>query len=819
MKINGMKQILTLLSLLLLHAALYSQYKVTLIVTQTSSAYHDSIYVSGNFNKYSYKPDSKYLLSTTATNKKTISLEVKGTQQFIFHRGSDTTTATTAEGIALYNQKFTIQKDTVINFVIGGWKDKLPFIPVLTITDSIIKVNRGIPLGEMNCWYFKKGQQTPNFNSPADTIAWKKFLPKDVDKTLADNNNRREGWFKAYIKVDSSMMYNPIHFKFGIFGAGELYINGKLVQTYGRTGLGKEGYKEYTPNHRLPIQFTLDTTRVHEILLHIVDYLLPLENEKYSKGWLISIWDKEGSTEYAKHVEEEPFFNTLWLTVGALLCLLFWALSFQNREEKNLRLIAFTSTSLLVLSITVWMPHNAFASLFLMIIVNDYLPLLAMKSFYVFSILLVVNIFKRKVTRLLKSIIGLYILSSLFDYMNPELFFEPAIIYILIAIIFNGYYIISSWKSLNGAQWFIVGGVALTYLLVLSLVGIGIFRDEWMNSTSVGLMFTGIFLSLPISLLFYISFRFKEFVYEVQYNAAQVLQLSEEKKQQALEQQKILELEVARQTMELRSSIETLKTTQTQLIQSEKMASLGELTAGIAHEIQNPLNFVNNFAEVNTELIEEMKEELLAGKTDNAIELSNDIKANNEKITYHGKRADSIVKGMLQHSRNSNSHKELTNINTLLDECLRLSFHGMRAKDKSFNAKTDTMLDSSLTPISVVSQDIGRVLLNLFTNAFYSVIQKKKQLGAAYQPTVAATTLQEGNKVKIIIKDNGNGIPQKVMDKIFQPFFTTKPTGEGTGLGLSMSYEIITKGHNGELIVNTKEGEFAEFIITLPYNN
>lgn len=278
-----------------------------------------------------------------------------------------------------------------------------------------------------------------------------------------------------------------------------------------------------------------------------------------------------------------------------------------------------------------------------------------------------------------------------------------------------------------------------------------------------------------------------------------------------------LEKEVAERTADLKKSLEDLKSTQSQLIQSEKMASLGELTAGIAHEIQNPLNFVNNFSEVNTELIEEMKEELKAGKTADAISLADDIKANNEKIAFHGKRADSIVKGMLQHSRNNSGQKELTDINNLVDECLRLSFHGMRAKDKSFNAKTETSLDNSLSPVTVVSQEIGRVLLNLFTNAFYSVMQKKKTNEENYSPVVTASTFKEGNTVKIIVRDNGNGIPQKVIDKIFQPFFTTKPTGEGTGLGLSMSYDIITKGHGGDLNVETKEGEFAQFTIILPY--
>lgn len=267
----------------------------------------------------------------------------------------------------------------------------------------------------------------------------------------------------------------------------------------------------------------------------------------------------------------------------------------------------------------------------------------------------------------------------------------------------------------------------------------------------------------------------------------------------------------------LEKALGDLKTTQSQLVQAEKMASLGELTAGIAHEIQNPLNFVNNFSEVNTELIDEMKEELMKGNTSDAVQLAEDIKQNNEKISFHGKRADSIVKGMLQHSRNSSGQKELTDINNLADECLRLSYHGFRAKDKSFNAKTETKLETGLPEIMVASQDIGRVFLNLITNSFYSVAQKRKQAGEGYEPKIEVSTKNLGNAIEVKVRDNGTGVPQKVLDKIFQPFFTTKPTGEGTGLGLSMSYEIITKGHGGQLVVDTKEGEYAEFRITLPF--
>jgi signal transduction histidine kinase/ligand-binding sensor domain-containing protein len=280
------------------------------------------------------------------------------------------------------------------------------------------------------------------------------------------------------------------------------------------------------------------------------------------------------------------------------------------------------------------------------------------------------------------------------------------------------------------------------------------------------------------------------------------------------------ELEQAR---EIEKAYTELKSTQAQLIQSEKMANLGQLTAGIAHEIQNPLNFVNNFSEVSNELIVEMKEELAAGNMQLANEIADDIKQNLEKINHHGKRAADIVKGMLQHSRTSTGQKEPTDINKLADEYLRLAYHGLRAKDKSFNADFKTDFDPNLSKINVIPQDIGRVLLNLINNAFYACTEQSKlfqssELWKSYQPLVSVSTINLGDKIQISVKDNGPGIPLEIKNKIFQPFFTTKPTGQGTGLGLSLSYDIV-KAHGGELRVETKEGEGTEFIIELPLNN
>jgi signal transduction histidine kinase len=289
--------------------------------------------------------------------------------------------------------------------------------------------------------------------------------------------------------------------------------------------------------------------------------------------------------------------------------------------------------------------------------------------------------------------------------------------------------------------------------------------------------------------------------------------------QNNLQKQKAFDL-LEKQKAKTEQTLLELKSTQNQLIQKEKMASLGELTAGIAHEIQNPLNFVNNFSEVSLELVEEIEEELgkvnlLQQEKQYLLKLLVDLSQNQEKIHNHGKRADSIVKGMLQHSISHTGEKEPTDINALVEEYLRLSYHGLRAKNKDFNVDFKLEAGPAVGKVEVVPQEIGRVLLNLFNNAFYATAQKKLQLNGQYKPLVIVSTKTIGDKVEIRVRDNGTGIPQAVQQKIFQPFFTTKPTGEGTGLGLSLSYDIITKGYGGELKVDSKEGEYTELTISL----
>jgi signal transduction histidine kinase len=331
------------------------------------------------------------------------------------------------------------------------------------------------------------------------------------------------------------------------------------------------------------------------------------------------------------------------------------------------------------------------------------------------------------------------------------------------------------------------------------------------------------------SIITYLAIRNRNMHKDLERHLVHVQELSEsnlrkeQEKQQILSSQKDkLEKEVEERTAslisqkkELQITLADLKAAQAQLIQSEKMASLGELTAGIAHEIQNPLNFVNNFAEVNTEMIAEGRDALRSGNIEDAEEILHMLADNNSKILQHGHRADAIVKGMLQHSRMSSGAKEMTDINALAEEYLRLAFHGMRAKDKSFTSDFNFTPDPDVGKVNVVAQEFGRVLLNLINNAFYAVHEKSKGGDANYKPCVELATHREGDTISVTVKDNGKGIPSNIKDKIFQPFFTTKPTGEGTGLGLSLSYDIV-KAHGGEIRVNSTEGEGTEFMITLP---
>ena len=700
------------------------------------------------------------------------------------------------------------------------------------ISDSIITSDTTeINIARMDGWIFKKGHQPAWANENIDLTGWKKMKPEELSVKDADKNGRVEGWFRLKIKTDLTLNKMPLGFRYSGWSAAELYVDGKLIESYGIIGTDGQLIKEYNPLNRSSVPIPSGPEMDHIIAIHYVDvvanfpYPIQLRSNAFVKirqytftNALFSLTGPAFNTIHKNHYYVHLSFKAAVAGIILVITILFWLVTYQNPREIGLRLIALFSTCGVFFSglRVIW--HSQLISYNTFSITQGIASTLGIFTMVLIPFVMAVSL-RQKVKWYIKYIFvleGLYGIYSFFYYNYLGL--VPIIFLNVLNMLFCIYFIFKARKTIRGAQWAII----ISFLILVSCSLLTMFLVSKISVQSNLLLEALIYLSFPFGYVVYISMRFREIIQEVKDNATQLVQVSEEKKELAARQNEMLEQQVTERTTELHQSLQELKATQKQLIQSEKMASLGELTAGIAHEIQNPLNFVNNFSEVSTELVDEMNEELEKGNTRDAKEIAADLKANLEKINHHGKRAGDIVKGMLQHSRSSSGVKEPSDINVLANEYLRLAYHGLRAKDKDFNATLITDFDDSIGMINMIPQDMGRVILNLITNAFYAVAEKKKQLGESYNPTVTVTTIRTvplpggPQGVEVRVADNGNGIPQKVLDKIFQPFFTTKPTGQGTGLGLSLSYDIV-KAHGGELKVETKEGGGSEFAIILPF--
>ena len=657
-----------------------------------------------------------------------------------------------------------------------------------------------------------------------------KWQPIDPMKDIYDLPELRKGivWFRLKLRIDKKVGEQPLSLYIEQRGASEVYINGKLSYHFGIVSTNPGKIIAYSP--RRPFLFPSNNDSMFSIAIRYalqpgILYTTNTLTHNPAFSFVLNNLDRSITlhTDATKMWTANAVFR-----IGAFFILFILHLAFYlyyPSQKANLYFSLFAICVILTeanqipeINTVKYLFYNGNLILDFLILSNFFL-LTAVYSLsnqqrgWVYKVLLalvVLGIYLSAVTYRLGDTVSIFITTNL---INLE------ITRIAIAAV---------RRKQRGAKIIATGAIGCLVFWSILLLS---FPMGYNEKTIISLYTYGnltymlAFLSVPIATAIYLGLDFAFTTVSLKQKLAEVEILSKEKQQILAAQNEMLEQQVTERTAELNQSLTKLKSTQSQLIQSEKMASLGELTAGIAHEIQNPLNFVNNFSEVNKELIDEMQQELKAGKIDDALEISNDIKANEEKINLHGKRADAIVKGMLQHSRSSRgAAKEPTDINKLADEYLRLAYHGLRAKDKSFNATMQTDFDESIGNINIIPQDIGRVLLNLYNNAFYAVDKKlkaeslkPKAEGKAYEPTVLVSTKREGNKILISLKDNGNGIPQKVVEKIFQPFFTTKPTGQGTGLGLSLSYDIV-KAHDGELQVKTKEGEGSKFIITLPLN-
>lgn len=784
-----MKKIFCIFCATLSFLVLQAQYKVQFIVKEKTAIHHDSIFVTGTFSNWDSTANAKYLMHPYGPNEKSISLNLPaGTLRYKFTRGTWRSVEKQNSGDEVTDRVVTITRDTTFTDSVERWRDQM-FI---------------------DKWYALAAQ------------------PSDTDRVkILSSLAASYAFFTEYYNLDSALYYAQT----------ALQLQQKIVASADAKSRSEGGYSEQIINLQEVVATLMHSLGNYPKALELrLNNLKIAENgkDKFTMVWAIA----NITTDYAAMEDYQHV-----LSYGKILDSTLYTLSkadprFNEAQWATAKIISNAYYKLGILDSAL-----SYAIKLLKINGLNFPEGRLANDYNILADIYTAMGEREKAFAYYRSA-----LSKGFDFLSAssnkgiakllqkEGQIDSALLYARRALIFyqTQKQTVQSWGENNN-----------TYVAEISPLIAELYKDKGQMDSA----YKYLQLSVTLKDSLYNNDKTRQF---------QTLSFNEAGRRQQLEQQNIeakkkysdkvktyglltiilgvvifsiilyrnnknkqkANVQLQTQKKELETTLGELKTTQSQLIQSEKMASLGELTAGIAHEIQNPLNFVNNFSEINSELIEEMKSELRAGNYEDAIEIGNDISENEKKINQHGKRADAIVKGMLQHSRSSSGSKEPTDINNLADEYLRLAYHGLRAKDKSFNASMKTDFDKNLGKVAVIPQDLGRVILNLITNAFYAVNEKKKELGNGYEPTVSVSTrlvnLTQGNHgVELTVMDNGNGIPQKVMDKIFQPFFTTKPTGEGTGLGLSLSYDII-KAHGGEIKAETKENEGSKFIINLP---
>lgn len=672
-------------------------------------------------------------------------------------------------------------------------------------------------------WRYQKGDHKEWANPAFDDSSWKGFSNTNLNMPDGEHAIANLGeivWFRKRIKADSSLN-KAIVLNIFQLGASEIYLDGKLIHQLGKVS---SDINQVVYNNPQDLLLELPLVQGKEQILAVryvnarykfpiytnINGLIRIRATTLSNA--NSIYDIKNS----RIAFNRQFINNISISLGISILMFIIFLSF-FLFFPNEKINGYFATSILFLilfNLGISWTQDYSGNPFWFSFFADTCVVIS------FSILLycLYNILEQPLDILCRVIVFLGIITiGCFFLYEPD-FLGP--IWAILTLFTSLRIAVKSWnKNRVGSILFMVSS-ALSLLFwviyILNIIGL--------NPLSVSSFIPFAFMVMPIALSIYLGYSFGKRSQELRLNLEKVQKLSKEKESILSLQNETLETQVQERTASLNRSIEDLKSTQSQLIQSEKMASLGELTAGIAHEIQNPLNFVNNFSEVSIELIEEVKSEKLKAQSERdeelETELLEDISQNLQKIAHHGKRADFIVKGMLQHSRTSTGEKQPTDINMLADEFLKLSYHGLRAKDKSFNAEMITNFDENLPLINVVQQDIGRVLLNLFNNAFYAAEERRKLEGEGFKALIEVSISSGGGGILISVRDNGSGIPEEIKEKIMQPFFTTKPTGQGTGLGLSLSYDIV-KAHGGELKVEiaTAEQEGTTFIITLPVSN
>jgi signal transduction histidine kinase len=642
----------------------------------------------------------------------------------------------------------------------------------------------------------------PNF----DDSGWEDIDPtKDISELPQLSRSGEIGWFRIHLLIDSSITQQMVML-INQSGASEIYLNEKLIQQFGTLSADRQKIIAFTPALK-PVSFPISNKQVGVLAVRYT--LQPgvwysTHFGMVNKGLEISLNTLENGvntyeSNYWTHHQPNPVRTGIFFSLSILYFAFYF---FYRKRVVNLYFAIYALLHAISWKVNYWTYHTNEVALFF---IQNNATLIMQAVGYVVMLNAIYQFLEQKKGWQYWTLIVLGIISipsAAFVY-NGGWMIYGFLFTNLVNVELARVSIIAGRRNKKGA-WIIATGSILALFCWL------IFCLQWfIHFTIFGIDFFDLnFLCVPISVSIYLGYDVSLTNISLAQKLIEVETLSVEKQAILSTQNETLERQVTERTAALKAS-------QAQLIQSEKLASLGELTAGIAHEIQNPLNFVNNFSELSVELLEEMESDFKAGKSHDAFEIAADLKQNLSKINHHGQRASAIVKGMLEHSRTSTGTKVATDLNALADEYLRLSYHGLRAKDSSFNATMETHFEPDLPKIEVIPQDIGRVLLNLINNAFYAAAEKAKQGIEGYAPTVTVSTKKLENAIEISVKDNGNGIPEAIKDKIFQPFFTTKPTGQGTGLGLSLAYDIVTKGHGGTLIVRSKVGEGTEFVIHL----
>jgi len=679
-----------------------------------------------------------------------------------------------------------------------------------------------------NGWTYKMGDSLITEGKGGMAAGWKPFRPaEDIHDSIPDDAKSGIGWMRLVMKVDERLWNASLMMLVKQSVASEIYLDGKLIKKFGVISPDPTEIKAYDPKWE-PIALDFSTGDIH-----ILSVRFAVQPGVRYAGYYgatnpflsATVMRQDRAMKTYKGIYMRPWMDVFMNGILFMVFILHLSFFLMYREQKaNL---FFSLAALLLFFGSIMGSYYYYTSL----VDQKYLLAIVVSIVYLISNLLMLTsilIFTKR-----KNMFSVWVLTGILISMTVlgAIWYKKGFLAgpAITPLIVYGFIIFISYDAQRKKVYearILTAGFSIAIISICIFVLHAIFENADHLLTTLfnpwSYFFLLFILSPPASMSIFLAYDFAQTSKRLQQKLVEVELLSEKnitaekEKQEILSQQNLqLESRVQERTAELNKSLHQLKSTQAQLIQSEKMASLGELTAGIAHEIQNPLNFVNNFSEVNIELASEMTQAAERGDLQEVKELSANILNNQEKINEHGKRAEVIVKSMLQHSRSGGGNKEPTEVNKLAEEYLKLVYQGLRAKEKSFQAEIELNLDPTIEMIPLVPQDIGRVLFNLSNNAFYAIMEKQKSIGLDFQPAVVVKTKRLHNQVSITICDNGTGIPDTVKEKIFQPFFTTKPTGQGTGLGLSLSYDIV-KAHGGSLTVESKQKEFTRFTLILP---